>query len=359
MIILHIANISNIRWSGVSCVVPQHVNEQCKIEKVALVNLNNEIISNCISQLMYEGEFKLEKLDPPFNRPDLVVFHEVYHFSYIKVFKMLELRGIPYIIIPHSSLTKQAKKRKRYKKLPADILFFNGFISHAKGIQCLSKNEFDNSHGIKKKFISTNGMYLPNLKKDLYTASPKKIIYIGRLEMYQKGLDLMVEAVKGIMDQMEKADVRIDIYGPDINDEGKVLRKLINYQQVDKIIKVHDEIYGKEKESILLQSDLFIQTSRFEGMPMGVLEALSYGIPCLVTTGTTLGSCIKEDCAGWESKGDALNIQNQILEAIATKPDKLNEMSNNARSLVIRNYRWEKIAASTIRQYRQVLEDDA
>lgn len=44
---------------------------------------------------------------------------------------------------------------------------------------------------------------------------------------------------------------------------------------------------------VLLQTDLFIQTSRHEGMPMGLLEALSIGVPCLVTVGTSLGHIIK------------------------------------------------------------------
>ena len=47
------------------------------------------------------------------------------------------------------------------------------------------------------------------------------------------------------------------------------------------VVKLNREIDEEEKRQILLDTDVFIQTSRFEGMPMGILEALSYGLPCL------------------------------------------------------------------------------
>ena len=69
---------------------------------------------------------------------------------------------------------------------------------------------------------------------------------------------------------------------------------MINDYGINGLVHLRREVEGSEKESVLIGSDVFIQTSRFEGMPMGILEAMSYGIPVLITEGTTLGEYVKE-----------------------------------------------------------------
>jgi len=44
------------------------------------------------------------------------------------------------------------------------------------------------------------------------------------------------------------------------------------------VVYINDGIFDDEKEKKQLESDFFILTSRFEGHPMGLIEALSYGL---------------------------------------------------------------------------------
>ena len=78
---------------------------------------------------------------------------------------------------------------------------------------------------------------------------------------------------------------------------------------------MNHEISGEEKVQKLLESDVFIQTSRHEGMPMGILEAMSYGVPCAVTDGTNLGEFIKDNKCGWNCETTVLGIS-EMLEKI-------------------------------------------
>ena len=68
---------------------------------------------------------------------------------------------------------------------------------------------------------------------------------------------------------------------------------------IETVATIVDEIAGKAKEELLLNTDLFIMTSRLEGHPMGLIEALAYGVPCLVSRGTNMYDEVLSSNAGW------------------------------------------------------------
>ena len=98
-----------------------------------------------------------------------------------------------------------------------------------------------------------------------------------------------------------------------------------------------------EKEAAYLDADMFIQTSRTEGMPMGILEALSYGLPCIVTEGTTLMNIVNDNNAGWGCHTDAESVAEALKNAI-NESDTLSEKSDSARRLIISTFSWDIIS---------------
>ena len=354
MNILHIACTSGDMCNGVQVVVPQHLSAQGKYDNVALLNVSNVKMNVDCPQFEYSNEFSVAKLTAPFNKPDIVIFHECYRIQYIKIANELRNLKIPYVILPHGELGKDAQKKKRMKKLVANILIFNRFINGAVGIQCLSKNELENTNFGKYKFIGTNGIAIPTKQKQQFNQSKFKILYIGRLDAYHKGLDLMIEGISKCAERLRSSSSIVDIYGPDILGRRDYLVSLIEKYKVDDIVKLHDPIFNEEKERILLDADVFIQTSRFEGMPMGILEALSYGIPCMITEGTTLAGFVKDRNAGWTCGTDSSAIAEMIALALSQK-DELASKSKNARKAVSDDFSWESIAKATIDEYARLI----
>lgn len=354
MNILHIACTNGDMCNGVQVVVPQHVIAQCKYANVAFVNISNIKMDIPCTQFEYSEGFSVASLEAPFNKPDIVVFHECYRIQYIKIAKELRGMGVPYVIIPHGELSKDAQKKKYLKKKAANVLIFNSFINHAAAVQLLSEVEFGNTKFGKYKFVGTNGMNLPSCSKEQFSEEGLKLVYIGRLDVYHKGLDLMIKGIAECVDVLRSNRCTLDIYGPDILGRLDQVKALVRENNVEDIVCLHEPVFGKEKEEIILGADIFIQTSRFEGMPMGILEALSYGVPCLVTEGTTLAGLIKENGAGWACATDASEISDTIKKAVQQKESFL-DISEKAKDVVRCNFEWSVIANKTVEKYTELL----
>ena len=353
MVIVHIASVNANMISGVNVVVPQHVKAQAQLAQVCLVNICNIDVMKGSLQCEYRGANNFpEYLPEPFDKPDIVVFHEINIPEYIKIYKELLKKDIPYVIVPHGENTDSALKKKWLKKKIAYLLLFNRFIRKAAGLQCLSQGEYDETHTSDKKFIVPNGMDLHEHKPVYTDRSDIKLLYIGRLDWQIKGLDMMIKAISMI----NACDVALDIYGPDLAGRKDKVLELIHANKCEGTVKLHDAVFGQDKAKKYMECDLFIQTSRFEGLPLGLLEAMSYSIPVIATEGTNLKKLIEEYDAGYTAENDVESITRAINEALSTK-DRWGQKGINAQRLIADRFSWTEIAQTSLRRYRECIDE--
>jgi len=358
MVILHIAAIENNPFNGVCVAAPQHVISQKEYADVGFINIKNieieELKQYPGTQMSFVKPFDIKKLSKPFDNPDIVVFHECYRPDYLRIAKNLRKNKIPYVDMPHGELRVEAQKKKHFKKVMANLLLFNDFTNHAVAIQCLSNAEIEATHFGRKKFIGSNGISMPLTRKKEFSNVGVKFIYIGRYEWRVKGLDLLFEAIHKNAEYLRQNQCSFILYGPDILGRLEQVKQLVKENQIEDLVTLNLEISGKEKERALLNADIFVQTSRHEGMPMGILEAMSYGLPCLVTRGTSIGEEIDYYKSGWMAEPNANSIKEILLKAVKEKQS-FPDYSNNAISFIKNNYSWEKVSKQTIEMYESLV----
>ena len=103
----------------------------------------------------------------------------------------------------------------------------------------------------------------------------KKIVTVARLDDYQKRHLLMMDSFKEF--HTKHPDYILEIYG-----DGPDKDKYIDYirkHNMDSYIKLKGKI--NNPENVLKKSAVFLLTSRFEGMPNALIEAMSVGVPCV------------------------------------------------------------------------------
>lgn len=371
MNILYISCLSGNPWAGPTYSVPAQITAQSKVDNVFwydFADLSNAQIFANFQKLnwknfpFYHGleEFPhkdISKLPVPFNKPDLIVLEQLYvHGKLLPLLRWIKKSKIPYVFIPRGELTHDAQQKKWLKKQLANWLFFYGFAHKASAIEYLTDQEAKDS-GVKwnqKQIIIANGITLPPLTVRTYTSNqPLKLVFLGRLDPYHKGIDLLLQACHMIADSLGEKAVSIDIYGPDRLQKREEMEQMVKSFQLNNYVRFHDGLYGEQKAIVLKQADVFIMTSRFEGHPMGLIEALAYGLPCVVTTGTNMRSEIEKYNAGWTADNTAESIALAIKKMLSER-EQFAQKSQNARKLAER-YDWDRLAQESHEIYKEIL----
>ena len=354
MNILVISNLTNNVDSGLNYSVPASVSAQAMIDNILWMDLTKNAfmehwgkIASYHNVYDFGGSLLLDKLPDPFKRPDLVVFEGFYYLEHVLFSRQLTKRNIPYIIVPRCSLTSNAFRNgswiKFLKKKIAHLLFFNRFVDKSLAIQYLTEQERIDSeeHFKHKSFIIPNGFDIPENKKESFSKGIKAV-FIGRQDMFQKGLDILLYSIANVKDDLTEAGFHLDIYGPPRFDYKKV-SSLIKSLGLDHLITNQEKgVGGKQKEEVLLNSDLFVLTSRFEGHPMGLIEALSYGLPVLITRGANMYDEVNDTQSGFVCETDIDSVTSALKRVIAER-DKFGEYGENARELA-KEYDWNRLA---------------
>lgn len=290
------------------------------------------------------------------NKPDIIIFHSLYKIKFITFSLILLKFKIPYLIEFHGG-SSVFNMRKNYKtKKLANLLFYNSFVNHSAGLIYLNSQELADSIFKKNKVnkvIIPNGVYLPN---EIIT-TPKneerrkiEIIFLSRIDIHHKGLDLLTKAIAILKAKGYSDLIHFSFYGNAKNIEDFI--KLL--VPCGDMVKYNGSVCGEKKNKVLENADIFILTSRYEGMPMAILEALAYSCPCIITKETNMSDIIIKHNAGWITTHNPEDIARTIELAYKdyiASPIKYKTNSYNA----VKRFNWPEIVNDSINKYKKLI----
>lgn len=225
-------------------------------------------------------------------------------------------------------------------------------VKYADEIIVLSKGVHDyfrNQYGRETRFIP-NGVNRPEIRKaELITdkfglTKDSYILFLGRL-VPEKGIRYLVEAFKNV-----KTEKKLVIAGGS-SDTDSFMKELKELAKDDKRIIFTGFVQGQMLEELYSNAYIYTLPSDLEGMPLSLLEAMSYGNCCLVSD---IQECteIVEDKALIFKKSNVQDLQNKLQEA-CDRTEKVMELKQQAADYICKKYNWDDVVEETLKLYRR------
>ena len=214
------------------------------------------------------------------------------------------------------------------------------------------------SEGVQKYFMDTYGrntVFIPNgvnrpiprspqLIKEKYGLDKDEyILFLGRL-VPEKGITYLIEAFKGVT-----TEKKLVIAGGS-SDTDAFMQELKKLAEGNDRIVFTGFVQGQMLEELYSNAYVYTLPSDLEGMPLSLLEAMSYGNCCLTSD---IAECaeVVEDKAILFKKSDIDDLKEKLQYA-CDNPDAVKKLKDGAADFICQKYNWDAVVEQTLKQYQ-------
>lgn len=156
--------------------------------------------------------------------------------------------------------------------------------------------------------VVNNAVAMPNLEEK-QVQTKRVFLFMGAL-IKRKGVMDFLQAVKSLVDE-GVTDMQILIAGS--GEEENTLKDYVLNNSLEKYITFLGWIGKDEREKLFKQSDVLVLPSYNEGLPMAILEAMSYGLSIISTNVGSIDEAVKDNENGYLiTPGDIVAIASKI-----------------------------------------------
>lgn len=224
------------------------------------------------------------------------------------------------------------------------VKYADEIIVLSKGVQ----DYFEKTYGRKTVFIP-NGVSNhierePQIIKNKFgLGKDEYILFLGRL-VPEKGIKYLIEAFKQV-----DTEKKLVIAGGS-SDSSEFENEMKELAKEDKRILFTGFVQGQELEELYSNAYVYVLPSDLEGMPLSLLEAMSYGNCCLVSD---IPECVDvvEDKAIIFQKSDVNSLYTKLVD-ICCNSSNVQSFKRTAEEFVCNKYSWNKIVKDTCCLYR-------
>lgn len=211
---------------------------------------------------------------------------------------------------------------------------------------------FQEKYGRSVSFIPTgvnNVEYrAPDKIKELGLEKDKYILFAARL-VAEKGPDFLIKAFKKLDTEMKL------VIAGDAAHAEEYKTTLYDLAGNDDRILFPGFVTGQILEELFSNAYVFCLPSTLEGLPIALLEAMSYGNCCLSSDIPENMEAVADH--GYTFKNRDINALKKQLEFLIHNPEKVEEKKKAAREHVLENYSWDKITDQMEELYYSVLKN--
>jgi len=265
-----------------------------------------------------------------FRKPLVVVFHWEY-----KLFEEGCLRNL-----------KRGKKIFISLLLLAVSLFIRKFIfpkiDHCFTVTDAIKTQLINQMKLQPEKVTVSGNGVDSNKFKPYDNIEKKydVAYFGRIDFSQKGVDVLLKAWKEVVIQKIFSKL-ILIGGFNSQEDYKQLVNMLTELDLKGNVEFTGFVGDEEVVKLLNMARIFVLPTRFEGHPLALLEAMSCGLACIVSSAVPVireyGNsyiCISPD--------NYKELADNIL-LLLNDDERRMELSRTSRAQALK-YQWSQVA---------------
>lgn len=225
------------------------------------------------------------------------------------------------------------------------VRFADEVIVLSKGVQ----DYFQKTYGRKTRFIP-NGVNRPKLheadliRKKYGLEKDGYILFLARL-VPEKGLHYLIRAYRQV-----QTDKKLVIAGG-TSDTDQFVKELKALAAGDDRILFTGFVRGQMLEELYSNAYLYTLPSDLEGMPLSLLEAMSYGNCCLVSD---IAECteVVEDKAMVFRRGDVEDLREK-LQTACDREELVQGYKKEAAEFICGKYDWDEVAKETAILYNK------
>lgn len=344
--VLMVGNSSSVK-GGITTVINQFRNYDFEKYDIKLKFIPTYKDNNNVIKILYFIIAYIRILiSIIFYKPDIIHIHMSYKGSFSRAYIIQKLSILfkrKNIIHLHGSEFKKwydsiaDRKKEKVRLLLKNA---NEFIVLGNQWNDIIKEIEPNTNTI----VLNNSVSIPETKAKFKKA--KTLLFLGVL-IKRKGVHDLIESLRGI----EETNYKLLIAGT--GSEEMVLKELVNKYNL-KNIEFLGWIDTEEKERLLLESQFMILPSYNEGLPMSILESMSYGVPVLSTYVGDIPSVIQNEDNGYLfNSGNIDELRNYLKKIIEMDNENWKNMSTNAVLTIKKFFSEEKYFNHVIKLYKK------
>ncbi len=223
-------------------------------------------------------------------------------------------------------------------------------VKYADEIIVLSRNvqEYFKKEYNRNTVWIPNGVCLPEtlpakeIRKKYSLEKDGYILFLGRL-VPEKGVHYLIEAYRQL-----DTDKKLVIAGG-MSDTADYVQSLLQQGKDDGRIIFTDFVQGSLLQELYSNAWIYVLPSDLEGMPLSLLEAMSYGNCCLVSDIAECTEVVGENAVVFR-RGDVDDLR-QKLQQLCCDSETVARLKAEAPRYICQKYNWDEITQKTLGLY--------